>query len=168
MEKKKPCVVKDKEILASSDVTIESKKALRLYAWVNFACFVIQLFVIVALQMQWIGSIQVFNLNWTNSLPIVPVYINNYFINIGWLLCVCLQGLFVLRGLPFMKPGAHYANCVLLKITFWFILLCLILTLSLVTFSYTAETKIGYFVMIPLASLVLLKCKSNGNNFDIV
>lgn len=37
------------EILASSDVTIESKKALRLYAWVNFACFVIQLFVIVAL-----------------------------------------------------------------------------------------------------------------------
>ena len=118
--------------------------------------------------MQWIGSIQVFNLNWTNSLPIVPVYINNYFINIGWLLCVCLQGLFVLRGLPFMKPGAHYANCLLLKIKFWFILLCLILTLSLVTFSYTAETKIGYFVMIPLASLVLLKCKSNENNFDIV
>jgi len=37
------------EILAASDVTIESKKALRLYAWVNFGFFLLECFVILAL-----------------------------------------------------------------------------------------------------------------------
>jgi len=88
----------------------------------------------------------------------VPVYINNYFINIGWLMALTLQFFFVFRGLPFMKPGIHYINCLLLKIKFWFILLCLVMTIALVSYSYTADTRISYFIMIPLGSLILLKC----------
>jgi len=68
--------------------------------------------------------------------------------------------LFVLRGLPFMRPGSHYVNCLLLKIKFWFIALCLLMALSLITISYT-DSKILYFVMIPFASLLILKCKSS-------
>jgi hypothetical protein len=148
------------EILASSDVTIESKKALRIYAFFNLLTFMLEVLAIVALQLKWIGNFQIFVLHAsTNNLPLVPVYVNNYFFEIGWMVALGLQFIFVLRGLPFMRPGTHYVNCLLLKIKFWFIVLCLLMALSLISFSYTADTKISYFVMIPLASLLLLKCK---------
>jgi hypothetical protein len=58
-----------------------------------------------------------------------------------------------------MNPGTHYVNCLLLKIKFWFILLCLLMTVSITLFSYTLDSKVSYFVMIPLASLLTLKRK---------
>lgn len=58
-----------------------------------------------------------------------------------------------------MKPGTHYVNCLLLKIKFWFILLCVLMTVSITGFSYTLDSKVTYFVMIPLASLITLKGK---------
>jgi hypothetical protein len=58
-----------------------------------------------------------------------------------------------------MKPGTHYVNCLLLKIKFWFILLCLLMTVSITLFSYTLDYKVTYFIMIPLASLIMLKRK---------
>jgi hypothetical protein len=149
------------EVLATKDVTIESKKALRLYALFNLLAFMLEALVIVALQLQWIGNLKIFffRRGARNNLPVVPVYINNYFFQIGWLIALGLQFLFVLRGLPFMRPGSHYVNCLLLKIKFWFIALCLLMALSLITISYT-DSKILYFVMIPFASLLILKCKS--------
>ena len=127
------------EVLATKDVTIESKKALRLYALFNLLAFMLEALVIFALQLQWIGNLKIFffRKRASNNLPVVPVYINNYFFQIGWLIALGLQFLFVLRGLPFMRPGSHYVNCLLLKIKFWFIALCLLMALSLITISYT-------------------------------
>lgn len=115
---------------------------------------------IMALQFNWIGTVTIFNLNINvDTLPIVPVYVNNLFINLGWLLALTYQLFFVTRGLPCLHPGTHYVNCLLLKIKFWFTLLCFFLTVALVSWSYTADTKISYMVMIPLFSLILLKRK---------
>jgi hypothetical protein len=148
------------EVLAASDVTIESRKALRMYAAANLIAFALEVLAIVAVQFDWIGTFKIFNFqDPRNSLPVVPVYINSYFIDIGWLAALALQFLFVMRGMPCMSPDTHYANCLLLKIKWWFILLCLLMTVALVSFSYTANTKISYFVIIPLASLIVLKCK---------
>ena len=127
------------EVLATKDVTIESKKALRLYALFNLLAFMLEALVIFALQLQWIGNLKIFFFRQraSNNLPVVPVYINNYFFQLGWLIALGLQFLFVLRGLPIMRPGSHYVNCLLLKIKFWFIALCLLMALSLITISYT-------------------------------
>lgn len=51
------------EILASSDVTIESKKALRTYAFFNLLTFMLEALAIVALQLEWIGNFQIFVLD---------------------------------------------------------------------------------------------------------
>lgn len=45
------------EVLATKDVTIESKKALRLYALFNLLAFMLEALVIFALQLQWIGNL---------------------------------------------------------------------------------------------------------------
>ena len=150
------------EVLAASDVTIESRKALRNYSLYNFTAFSLEGLAIIALQVHWIGEKTIFDLHInidSDTLPIVPVYVNNIFINVGWLIALALQLFYVIRGLPCLNPGQHYVNCLVLKIKFWFTLLCFIMTTALVTFSYTIDTKISYFVMIPLFSLILLKCK---------
>lgn len=116
--------------------------------------------IIIAVQFQLIGHIPIFHYNDAKTdLPIIPVFVNNIFNDIGWITALALQLFFVIRGLPFMKPGTHYINCLLLKIKWWFILLCLLMTLSMITFSYAADTKNRVIIMIPLASLLVLKSK---------
>ena len=128
------------EVLAAEDVTIESKKAHRVYALANFFTLILEYVAILTLQLGWLGKIRIFTLDKShNDLPIVPVYVNNIFLDIGWLTALTLQLLFVLRGLPFMKPGTHYINCLLLKIKWWFIVLCLLMSLSLISYSFAVD-----------------------------
>ena len=79
------------EVLEASDVLIESKKALRIYAFFNLLAFMLEALSIVALQLRWIGNFQIFVLNASsNNLPLVPVYVNNYFFEIGWMVALGL------------------------------------------------------------------------------
>ena len=55
-----------------------------------------------------------------------------------------------------MKPGPHYVNTVLLKIRFWFFLLCLLLIVDVILISKLYKTKF-YYIMIPLLGFILLK-----------
>ena len=48
------------ELLATQDVTIVTQKQLRIYAWSNLVCFVLQLTVFACIQ--WINKLQAINI----------------------------------------------------------------------------------------------------------
>jgi hypothetical protein len=53
------------EVLAASDVTIESKKANRIYAFANLLALMLEFLMILALQLEWIGNFKIFTINST-------------------------------------------------------------------------------------------------------
>ena len=77
------------EVLAASDVTIESKKANRIYALLNLLALMFEFLAILALQLEWIGDFKIFTLN-ASKLPLTPVYVNTYFTDMGWMLALIL------------------------------------------------------------------------------
>lgn len=75
----------------------------------------------------------------------------------GWLMLIFLQAIFVLRGLTCFEPGQHYVNCLLLKIRFSFCLLCLVLTLTVSSFTCMFHLKNVLFLTIPISLFIVLK-----------
>ena len=76
------------------------------------------------------------------------------------MITIFLQGLFVLRGLPFMKTTTHFTNCMVLKIKFAFSLLCCLMAISVLSFSllstnFSISTYIGAFIMFLILKAVL-------------
>ena len=152
-----------KELLAASDVTIVTKRKMAIYAWSNLVCYLLEVGVLAYLGMT--GELTAISLLfWQQSSsdsdadtkPTIPLKIYDGFEAIGWLCLLGLQLLFVLRGLPCMKPGPHYVNTCLLKIQFSFCMLCILLTIDVTSLAYLADTQV-YIIVIPLLGFILLK-----------
>ena len=60
------------------------------------------------------------------------MYVSLTFYQYCWTATFCLQGLFVVRGLVCDRASVHYKNCLTLKIKFNFMIMCSLLTLSLI------------------------------------
>lgn len=71
---------------------------MKLYTIANLLAYILQITVIVITSLEWAGETSIFSVN-KKILPLVPVYVSPLFQDIGWLICILLQGLFVLRGL---------------------------------------------------------------------
>ncbi len=90
-----------------------------------------------------------------------PLYISVFFADVGWIGCFVFQALFVFRGLPFFSTTVHYKNCLMLKIKFHFVGLCVVSTFMFsmligVTRQTTKSIADSFFLIM---SFVLFKCK---------
>ena len=78
----------------------------------------------------------------------------------GWMSVFIMQAIFVLRGLPCLRPGQHYVNCLLLKIRFSFVVLCFFLTCTVCSFAILYNNiKNTVVLTMPFFLFVALKCK---------
>ena len=147
--------------MAASDVTIVTKRKMAIYAYANLVCLSIQLGMILYISANGkLSSIQILFNNISekkdDDRPTIPIEIKAEFASLGWMILILFQFLFVIRGLPCLKPGPHYVNTNLLKIRFSFCLLCCLLTLDLLSIAYLASTS-WYYLMVPLIGFVILK-----------
>ena len=148
----------------SEDVTKVTKKRINIYAICNFMCFLVELTIFAV--VQWVDEIRsVRIINWksldanNSSLPLIPMQMQAEVLTLGWLAVFLCQGIFVLRGLPCLKPGQHYVNCLLLKIRFYFCLFCLTLTASIFAFATLYQLSNIVILIIPVSFFIALKCK---------
>ena len=75
----------------------------------------------------------------------------------GWVSMFLFQAIFVLRGLPCFNAGQHYVNCLLLKIRFSFVILCVAMTATITCFVFIYEFKNMLFLFAPILMYILLK-----------
>lgn len=140
------------EYLKKSDVTLGDKRRLGCITILNFLFFMGQMFVIAITAKYNDIDYTIFELNRKS-----PITLNPTFIIIKWTLIFVLQFLFVVLSLPFMNPGQHYQNIILLKVKYAFVFQCFLQGLSLILFtSYSYFSK--YFFT--FVSFFILKSKS--------
>lgn len=94
-------------------------------------------------------------LNPNLNVPRSPLYVSEYMTDIGWISCFVLQGLFALRGLAGAKNSEHYKNCLMLKIKFSFMALCLLFMILFVLASaLESQSQLNKYLN---ATLVILE-----------
>ena len=111
----------------------------------------------------YIDAVNIFHVQPTTyknaKVPLVPLQMQAEVETFGWISVFVLQAIFVLRGLPCLKPGQHYVNCLLLKIRFSFVVLCFFLTCTVCSFATLYNIKNTLALMVPFFLFLALKCK---------
>lgn len=149
------------QILATSDVTIQTARQIKMYSVLNFLFYLGQLFVLLFLSTDFTGGNSILNWGSQKIVPQSPLFVSQSFWLFGWLAVIMLQGFFTIRGLMCDKASVHYQNCVLLKIKFNFVLFCTLLTLSFVSLSIlvSKEVKPTLYSLIMIGEFTAIKCK---------
>ena len=136
---------------------------MRIYGIANLIFFVLEFTFMLLTQFRFTGK-SVFYVH-DESLPVIPIYVDPVFQNFGWVITLVLQGLFVLRGLPWatfcIKSTTHFTNCLILKIKFSFALLCCLMALSVLLFSLLSKSFALYTLIEATILFIILKCKSS-------
>ena len=119
------------EVLEASDVEVEQNRLIKVYCALNFIFYIgqmVTLLIVSNLVLQLGSFIDFKNPNGPYQSPL---YVGQYWYFLGWLITFVLQGLFALRGLSCARATVHYKNCLMLKIKYNFVILCVVFTLTI-------------------------------------
>jgi hypothetical protein len=141
------------QVMAHSDVQLENSRLLMIYCVLNIIFYLAQMLILTLIILNVFGTESVLNPNL--NVPRSPLYVSQYMTDIGWISCFVLQGLFALRGLAGAKNSEHYKNCLMLKIKFSFMALCLLFMISFVLASVLeSQSQLNKYLN---ATLVILE-----------
>lgn len=161
----KQMTLSKKELLEASDVTLVTQKRLKIYSYLNLFCLLIEIATIVLIetfvprvyQLAYIFKER--DVDQDEKTSLVPMKVEYEVEAAGWIIVFLLQLIYVIRGLPCMKPGQHYVNCLLLKIKFQFCILCLTFTIAASFFTFMGFVNHMIFGIAVVSVFVVVKSK---------
>ncbi len=121
------------EVLEASDVEVEQNRLIKVYCALNFIAYIgqmVTMFIFSNLVLQFGSFIDMKNPMGPYQSPL---YVGQYWYFFGWLVSFVLQGLFALRGLSCARATVHYKNCLMLKIKYNFLILCIVFTMTILS-----------------------------------
>lgn len=113
------------EVLKASDVAVEQSKIYSYYSIANLIFYVFEILIVISLDKKISPSGGGGNIFEKSSFQNSPLYVSKFFSSFGWIGCLVFQGIFAFRVLFKKNDSTHYKNCLLLKIKFYFVIMCI-------------------------------------------